>query len=213
MHTSQSPKGITRARLSLLAIFLISFATPALATRRERAIDAWRPVDYKVAITLNDDLTAIAKARTEITVQVLRDGLALVDLDFGEMDIDAVTIDGQVAKFDRTPGLLNVHLANPTTKGSRIVIAVEYHGKPRDGLILTADKNGKPSATGDNWPNRVHHWIPCLDHPSAKATVTFTVTAPARDLVVANGRFDRVRDDSPTTRTWIYTEGVPIPAY
>ena len=80
-------------------------------------------------------------------------------------------------------------------------------------MILTNDKDGKPSATGDNWPDRVHHWIPCLDHPSAKATVTFTVTAPAKDLVVANGKLDQVKDDSPLTRTWTYTEGVPIPAY
>jgi aminopeptidase N len=213
MNTSRELEAVTRVRLSLLAALLISFATPVLATRHERTVDAWRPLAYKVAITLNDDLTTITKARTEITIQVLREGLALIDLDFGEMNIDTVTIGGQVAKFDRAPGLLNVHLANPAAKDSRVVIAVEYHGKPRDGLILTADKDGKPSATGDNWPNRVHHWIPCLDHPSAKATVTFSVTAPARDLVVANGRFDRVSDTSPNLRTWTYTEGVPIPAY
>ena len=198
---------------TLLALLILPIATPSLGARRERVVEAWQPFNYNVAITLDDQLTAITKARTEITVQVLKDRLVLVDLDFGEMDIDAVTIGGKVAKFDRTPGLLNVHLANPATKGSRFVIAVEYHGKPKDGLILTADKDGKPSATGDNWPNRAHHWIPCLDHPSAKATVTFTVTAPAKDLVVANGRLDRVQDSANTTRTWTYTEGVPIPAY
>jgi len=143
----------------------------------------------------------------------LKDSRTVVDLDFGELPIDGVWIDGHIAQFDRANGKLNVHLQKAAKKGTRFVIAIAYHGAPKDGLILTSDKDGKPSATGDNWPDRVHNWIPCLDHPSAKATVTFTVTAPAKDLVVANGKLDQVKNDSPTTRTWTYTEGVPIPAY
>jgi aminopeptidase N len=201
-----------RTRLPWLAMLFV-LATPIFATREEHTVDAWQPTNFNVTITLNDSLTEITKARTEITVQVLKDKLTLFDLDFGEMPIDSVTLDGKTAQFDRTPDRLNVHLPKPASKGGHFVIAVDYHGKPKDGLIFRADKDDKPSATGDNWPNRVHNWIPCLDHPSAKATVTFAVTAPARDLVVANGRLDRTRDDSPTTRTWTYTESVPIPAY
>ena len=200
-------------RSLLVSALLFASAQPIVAARHERAVDAWQPLNYDVAITLNDDLTTITKASTKITIQILKENVDVVDLDFGEMDVDAVSVDGSAAKFDRPPGFLNIHLAKAANEGGRVVIAVEYHGKPRDGLILTADKDGKPSATGDNWPDRVHHWIPCLDHPSAKATVTFTITGPARDLVVANGRFDRVHDDSQTTRTWTYTEGIPIPAY
>jgi aminopeptidase N len=42
-------------------------------------------------------------------------------------------------------------------------------------------------AFGDNWPNRARHWIPSIDHPRDKATVTWTVRAPADRKVVANG--------------------------
>jgi aminopeptidase N len=192
---------------------LLVLGIQGYATRHERFIDAWRPTNFNITIRLDDRLAEITKARTEITVEALKEKLTLVDLDFGEMAVDTVWIDGKAAQFDRTPGLLNVHLQNAANKGQRFVVSVEYHGKPKDGLILTNDKDGKPSATGDNWPDRVHHWIPCLDHPSAKATVRFTVTAPAKDLVVANGRLDQVTNDSPGTRTWAYTEAVPIPAY
>ena len=201
------------ARSLLISALLLLFATPVFATRHERTVEAWQPLNYDVTITLNDELTAISKARTEITIQILKDNLTVVDLDFGEMAVDAITVDGSAAKFDRPPGLLNVHLLKAAHKGGRVVIAVEYHGKPKDGLILTADKDGKPSATGDNWPDRVHHWIPSLDHPSAKATLKFTITAPAKDLVIANGRLDQMQDSTNSTRTWTYTEGVPIPAY
>ena len=94
-----------------------------------------------------------------------------------------------------------------------MVLAVEYHGKPKDGLILTKDKDGNPAAVGDNWPNRVHHWIPTIDHPSAKATVTFNITAPANQEVVANGKLDHVETTASGQRTWTYSEGVPIPPY
>jgi aminopeptidase N len=196
-----------------LSALILTAASFALGARKERVIDTWRPVNYNVSITLNDSLTEITKARAEITVQILKDKITTVDFDFGELAVDAATINGNAAEFDRSPGVLNIHLSTPANHGNRLVITIDYHGKPKDGLILTVDKDGKPSATGDNWPDRVHHWIPCFDHPSAKATVTFTVTAPARDRVVANGRFVNVSSVSGTSRVWTFTEGVPIPAY
>jgi len=201
------------ARRLLLVALVLTLASFANATRHERLIDGWRPINYSITIKLEDRLTEITKARAEVTIAVLKDGLKIVDLDFGELPVDGVWIDGQPARFDRAPGLLNLHLPRPVNSGQRIGLAVEYHGKPKDGLILTNDKDGTPSATGDNWPDRVHHWIPCLDHPSAKAPVTFTVTAPERDLVVANGRLDHAQSGSPGSRTWTYIESVPIPAY
>jgi aminopeptidase N len=192
---------------------ILILVASAIARRGERVVSTWQPIHYDVAISLDDKLSEITKARAVITLRALKDKLSVVDLDFGEMSIDSVTIGNQPAKIERAPGLLNVYLPAQINIGDRVVITVVYHGRPKDGLVLAADKDGKPSATGDNWPNRVHHWIPCLDHPSAKATVNFSVTAPGKDLVVANGKLANVVNDTPHTRTWTYTEGVPIPAY
>ena len=200
-------------QLLLLGLFLTSSVTWSFATRHERLVGSWRPLHYSVSLTLNDQLTEITSATAEITVLSLKDSLSQIDLDFGELAVDSVTVNRETVPFERSPGLLNVKLSKPVPKDTRLVVVVSYHGVPTDGLILRTDKAGKPSAVGDNWPNRLHHWIPCLDHPSAKATVNFTVTAPARNLVVANGRLDRVETVSDTTKTWTYSEGVPIPPY
>ena len=168
---------------------------------------------YDVAISLNDQLSEIAAAVTKVNVVILKNNVSTIDLDFGDLAVDSVKVGGVPAQFERTPERLNVQLAAPARSGDKVVITVNYHGRPKDGLVLTMDRDGKPSATGDNWPNRVHHWIPSLDHPSAKATVTFTVTAPARDLVVANGAFAGSHSDTATTRTWTFNEGRPIPPY
>ncbi|HEX8492643.1 MAG TPA: M1 family metallopeptidase [Pyrinomonadaceae bacterium] len=198
--------------LPLFLLLLITVA-PVWAERRERRIDAWKPVNYDIALVLDDQLTEIKSARTDITILVLKDSPGTIDLDFGEMEVESVAVGSQPTRFVQEEGKLNVQLASPVRKGQRLIVSVKYRGRPKDGLIFTPDKNGKPSVTGDNWPDRVHHWIPCLDHPSAKATARFTVTAPMRDLVVANGQLTAKRDNPDKTRTWIYTEGVPIPPY
>lgn len=189
------------------------FTTPALAQRRERLIDTWKPLHYEVAITLNDQLTEIAKARTEISVEVLAPNLTRIDLDFGEMAIDSVSVLGQPAHFERRPEMLNVTLARAAQAGDKLSIVVNYHGRPADGLVFATDRDGKPSATGDNWPNRAHQWIPCFDHPSAKATISFTVTAPSRDLVVANGKLLTMTRNGAAPTVWRFEETKPIPPY
>jgi aminopeptidase N len=201
-------------RRSILAIVVFcSTTTWVVGARQERLIDGWRPLHYAVDITLDDQLTAITSARTEITVLILKEGLGVIDLDFGEMTVKSARVNGSHANFNHAQGKINITLPQEFKKGTQVVVSIEYLGKPKDGLILMADKDGRPSAVGDNWPNRVHYWIPSLDHPSAKATISFNVTAPERNVVVANGRLDKVQTLSPGTRTWSYNETTPIPPY
>ena len=202
----------SRQRLLPLLLLLSYPCSVSFAARVERLIDTWQPQHYLVNITLDDQLTTITSATTLIDILILKP-TSLIDLDFGEMTIDAVTLNSKPVSFTHKDGKLKISLLEPATPRSHLQISVQYHGKPKDGLILTNDKDGKPSAIGDNWPNRVHHWIPTLDHPSAKATVTFNIIAPAANEVVANGRLDHVETTSTGTRTWTYSEAVPIPPY
>ena len=206
---------VRKCSLFLFAIIVVLLSLPLslAAQRRERVIDSWRPIHYDVALSFNDQLTEISAARTEITLEVLAADLTKIDLDFGEMPIDAVTVSGSPARFERQPDLLDVFLERAAKRGDKLSLTVTYHGRPQDGLIFAKDRDGNPSATGDNWPNRVHQWIPCLDHPSAKATVSFTVAAPPRELVVANGKFVTLTRNGNAPSLWRFDETKPIPAY
>ena len=200
-------------RTFVLTLIVLTFVTSAICARRERLIETWRPLNYTVRIHLNDELTEITSAKAEVSVLVLKDTVTQIDFDFGALAITSVTLNGEVVPYQRSEGRLNVKPGKPLSRNQRVAVVVSYHGKPADGLILSADKAGKRSAIGDNWPNRVHHWIPSLDHPSAKATLRFIVTAPARTDVVANGRLDGVESTSSTAKTWSFTQSVPIPPY
>ena len=193
-----------------MALLLLFFSS-VLAARVERLIDTWRPEHFIVNITLNDRLSEIS-ASTQIKILIVKQ-TNLIDLDFGDLTTDSVTLDSKPLPFTHQNGKLQVSLPGPAPPGTRLTLTITYHGKPKDGLILSNDKDGHPAAIGDNWPNRVHHWIPTLDHPSAKATVTFNITAASREEVVANGRLDHVETTANGQRTWTYSEGAPIPPY
>lgn len=199
-----------RLLLSLALIFLTAWIT--FAARVERLIDSWEPKHYVVKLTLDEQLSELVTASVRIDVYI-RKRTSLIDLDFGDLKTNSVTVDGKPASFTHQNGKLEIKLAEPANPRTSLSVGVSYQGRPKDGLIMSADKDGKPSAVGDNWPNRVHHWIPTLDHPSAKATVAFYITAPAREEVVANGRLENVETTANGSRTWTYSEGYPIPPY
>ena len=196
---------------SVLSVVLL-LCSSAVAARVERLIDTWRPTHYLVNITLDDQLSEITSATVSIYVTILKP-TRVIALDFGELTVNRVSINRNEVPFTHQNGKLLFTLPEDAMPGTSLVLGVDYHGKPKDGLILTADKDGKPAAIGDNWPDRVHHWLPVLDHPSAKATITFNITASASQEVVANGRLDHVETTASGERTWTYSEGVPIPPY
>lgn len=195
----------------LLPLVILFFGSLSYAARVERLIDTWQPKHYVVNITLNNQLSEIS-ATVRIDALILKP-TSLIDLDFGDLGIDTVTLDSKPTPFTHRNGKLQINLPQRSQPGTVHAVNVQYHGRPKDGLILTPDKDGRPSVVGDNWPNRVHHWIPSFDHPSAKATVTFNITAPANNEVVANGRLDHVSTTASGNRTWTYAEGAPIPPY
>src|SRR5687767_2065857 len=86
--------------LFVVVLLVVVFVSSAVAARRERLIESWKPINYNVALVLDDRLSAITSAKVEITIQSLKDNLTLIDLDFGELSVDSVTVDAQDARFE-----------------------------------------------------------------------------------------------------------------
>ncbi|HEY1212321.1 MAG TPA: hypothetical protein VGE93_01690, partial [Bryobacteraceae bacterium] len=101
------------------------------------------------------------------------------------MTVTKVSENNTPVKFTQESERLVIHSAG--TNGSEHTYSIFYEGIPADGLIISNNKFGRRGFFGDNWPNRAHNWLPCVDHPSDKATVSFDITAPDHYTVVANG--------------------------
>ena len=107
------------------------------------------------------------------------------------MLVSAVKEGNRIRSFRQDSGTLIIYTAaagEGAAAGSVHTYTIIYQGIPADGLIIGPNKYGHRGFFGDNWPNRAHNWLPCVDHPSDKATVDFIITAPDHYEVVANGR-------------------------
>lgn len=95
--------------------------------------------------------------------------------------------------------------------GDTVTAIIVYKGIPADGLIISKNKYGKRTFFADNWPNRAHNWIPCVDDPADKAAVSFTVKAPSHYQVVSNGIQTEESNLPGSIKQTTWEEEVPLP--
>jgi aminopeptidase N len=195
---------------------------PALVAWANLAAQEPRPyrpafdiVDYTLTIDLPDTGATIrANALVSVTRTGKSDTLLLDLLDLG---VDRVTVDGRVAKFTRLPATIAIPLPRKGNGRAQYKVSIDYGGVATDGLIVRKDSLGRWTYFGDNWPNRARHWIPSIDHPSDKATVTWRVRAPVGRTVVANGKLvstHSIRDAGGAERVEsVWRESRRIPVY
>lgn len=90
-------------------------------------------------------------------------------------------------------------------------LIIRYSGIPADGLIISRNKHGHKTVFGDNWPNRAHHWLPVVDHPTEKALMEFWVKHPSSYQVVSNGELWQIIDvnDGMKITKWISSRELP----
>lgn len=86
-----------------------------------------------------------------------------------------------------------------------------YAGIPETGLIIGENKFGDRTFFGDNWPNRAHHWFACVDHPSDKAKVNFTVWAPIGMECIATGALLSTESLKMPRNKFVFNSDIELP--
>jgi aminopeptidase N len=145
---------------------------------------------YGFNIQLSDASDNI-KGKASISVNFLKTPSSFkIDLvkknDAGKgMLVSRVLENGRSVRFSQDDDAIVIY--TKALQNTSKTYTITYEGIPADGLIISKNKFGKRTFFGDNWPNRAHNWLPCVDEPADKATLDFTVTAPDHYRVVANG--------------------------
>ncbi len=172
---------------SFLAMTLLLFCLSTQAQVPGSPIDVQH---YTFALQLNDENNNI-KGEATIAVKFLKDvstfQLNLVKKNSKDkgMLVSAIKENGKEVRFVQDSDVVNINTTAKTNSLHSFIIT--YSGVPADGLIISTNKFGHRTFFGDNWPNRAHNWLPCVDDPADKASLDFIVTAPAHYQVVANG--------------------------
>lgn len=180
-------------KLFFIAFFLFAFCSIANSygqnhQERFNSIDVLN-YQFKIAVYDSSDeikATATIKIAFKKAVESFILDLKNIKEEGKGMIIDEVLEDGKPANFNHQNDQIELS-CKATNEGEQRTYTIKYHGIPDDGLIISTNKFGDRVFFGDNWPNRAHHWLPTVDHPSDKATVEFIVTAPSHYQVVANG--------------------------
>ena len=189
----------------------------SIAARGEsQEIRPYRPaidvLDYALTIDL-PDTGSVIKGDAMLTVRRVARADTLV-LDLRKLRVRRVSLDNRARQFVRTDSTILIPLPRGDTGHFRV--RVVYDGSVTDGLIARKDSLGRWTYFGDNWPNRARNWIPSIDHPSDKATVTWTVRVPRGRTVIANGTLIETRTSGTGMRARTMTrwrESKPISPY
>lgn len=177
----------TRSLSALLAFLAFISCSPILAQVYRPGIDVQHYAFSLQVNDLNNNIQGIAAITVLFTRNATEWSLDLVKKNgTGKgMTVTEVKEGNRPVHFTQDSGRMILHTA--VQQGEQHTYTIHYEGIPADGLIISNNKYGHRGFFGDNWPNRAHNWLPCVDHPSDKATVDFHITAPDHYQVVANG--------------------------
>lgn len=175
------------SKIFILAFVFLLSQSLVHAQEKKPTIDV---LHYQFSLVLNDNDDTIS-GEALISIVFLQQ-VSSFDLDLVKknptgkgMQVSGITLNDQAVTFTHEADQL--HISSNAKTGDTLQYKIQYEGIPADGLIIDKNKYGHRSFFGDNWPNRAHNWLPCVDNPADKASVDFIVTAPEHYQVVANG--------------------------
>jgi aminopeptidase N len=199
-----------RTIIAGVSILLASAFCRADTYVRQNSIDI---VHYDISVELSDRSDSIS-GTTRLRVRI-KDGRASgMWLDFAGMRMDRLLVQGVDSPYTYGNGKLSFNFDRLYSHNEEIAVEVHYHGIPSNGgMLIGRNLYGQRAFFTDNWPDRAHYWFPSIDHPSDKATVDFSVTAPDKYDVVCNGRLVRTVSLLNGRKLTEWSEAKPIPSY
>src|SRR5690606_33725289 len=155
------------------------------AIAQETSIDVQH---YQFQLTLTDASDTI-EGITTIHIKFLKPteefAIDLKNISRGKgMQVSHIT---GTKNFTHANDKINIVPVRKQNAGDSAQFTISYKGIPADGLIISKNKFGKRTFFSDNWPNRAHNWLPCVDDVADKASVEFEITAPLHYQVISNG--------------------------
>ena len=164
-------------------------------------------IHYDISLDVEPSANTIDAVTTLIAVAT--GDLAMFNLDFHGLEVDAVSVDEAEAEFARDGDEMTIRPVDPISAGAQFTVAVTYSGTPQPvedpGVPLIP--LGWHSASGVTYvvsePSGAMTWYPSNNHPTDKATFTFRITVPDGLTAAANGLLiDETSAGGRTTATW-----------
>ena len=195
------------ATILLVLITTVSYAITRVSPKKN-FIDVEK---YSICITINESDSSI-RCTTLIRFKSYKNSRKIW-FNFRGLDLDSCLFEGKPVSYSRNKGQILLSLPRPARQNVEYEVAITYHGRPSDGLIIGHNQYGHFSAFSDNWAERAEYWFPCDDRPYDKARVDFQISVPGQYQVIANGNLKNVSHGPGGRLIYQYLEEIPIPVY
>lgn len=174
-------------------------------------------LDYTVDLRVDVEANSIAGATT-LAARATQ-ALSAFNLDLFGLDVGAISVNGQAARFSRSGSELTVTPVQPITAGAIFTTRVSYRGSPitiSDSGIPRIPLGWQRQATGTfvaSEPSGAMNWYPVNNHPRDKATYSFRITVPKPYMVAANGVLKETLDAGDSATTFVWRMDQPMASY
>jgi len=191
----------------IAGLLLLAVCQDPLAIRADSVRPRHDAIQYDVFLNLPETGTHL---RAAVTIRWKLGSADPVRLDLDTtFVVQGATIGDQPAAWQRQG--FQIYIAHTGRAGDEITTTIRYEGSPRDGLVIRGDDSTR-TIFADNWPDRARRWLASQDHPADKASVRWTIEAPAGLTLVATGQFDRA-DTAGSRVTWRFSMPEPVPVH
>ena len=205
IHSVRRPRRVFNALFAVVAAASLVSALPGAAAAAspgsaglgdrlypDLGNGGYEVIHYDISLRYQSRKPAQPLLGTEVILARATNSLSRFDLDFGGKSVGNVAVNGKRASFTRSSEELVITPAQPLPAGRRFTVLItdfravptkpNPHDDATEAFFITPDG----SATAPQ-PNFAHLIFPCNDHPSDKATFSFTFNLPAGEDAVANG--------------------------
>lgn len=194
---------------STLLLLLLCAACLAHTSGQTTSTTPTAPFDithYDAQVEANIVNKTVA-GKVSITFLSRIDNLAVIELDCGDLIIDAVRAAGEAQRFTRLDHRISIALTHPAKAGEMRKVEVDYHGTPRRGIRFFPELDQVYTVYATS------QWLVSVDAPDDKATLRLNLILPANLSNVANGRLV-AQHALPNQRTaYEWRQDKPVPTY
>lgn len=184
---------------------------PATASLAEADAGAMDVEHYGLDLRV-DPASKSLRGVVEIRAQLRSGTPTELSLDLSRaLTVDAVTLEGKPANFQRKYDQIVVAVKEPPAKGKSLSLTVTYHGSPQGNGFTFAERNGQPAISNYGMPFTARQWWPSKDDPADKAdSADIAITVPAPLTAASNGKLVATDTNADGTRTYRWHVAYPI---
>lgn len=187
-------------KISLLLTFLLLFEAVQAQTASFDVISYDSQIEPDIS-------SKTIRGKVALRFNSLANNLVQIQLNSGNLEIDAVREDKTALKFEKKDNLLIIALSRPAKLNEKREIEIEYHGAPHFGIRFFPELKQVYTVFSTS------QWMPVVDAPDDRTTFRLNLILPKDLKAVGNGKLVKQTILQNGKNAYYWEQKTPIPTY